>query len=192
MQSWREAISFNIPVLNVRLAADEHFQSTIKAREEASYEKGVVDGERALSEQLLRQRGELLALQSGVFQSLREAFPELIRASEKNLVLLALEAAQKLVAECPITLPMIEAAVRETLARAESTSNLTIVLNPEDYAMLERANSPALLQSLGEDPLRVHFSSEVSRGGCLLQTKFGAVDGRRESKFELLKAALVN
>ena len=39
-------------------------------REQAAYERGRRDGEKALSEQLLQQRGELLELQKGVLDSL--------------------------------------------------------------------------------------------------------------------------
>jgi len=34
-------------------------------------------------------------------------------------------------------------------------------------------------------------SSEVSRGGCLIQTRFGLVDARRETKLEQLQQTLL-
>ena len=34
-------------------------------------------------------------------------------------------------------------------------------------------------------------SPEVTRGGCLVQTHFGTVDARRETKFDLLKRTLL-
>jgi flagellar biosynthesis/type III secretory pathway protein FliH len=35
-------------------------------------------------------------------------------------------------------------------------------------------------------------STEVSRGGCVVQTRFGVIDARRETKLELLQESLKN
>lgn len=39
-------------------------------------------------------------------------------------------------------------------------------------------------------PLRFAGSSEVTRGGCLVQTRFGVIDARRETKVEQIRQAL--
>src|SRR5690242_16258522 len=128
-RSWREQIKLGEPLRNVRPAVDEAMRGLLEDRERSGFEKGRIEGERALSEQLLRQRSELLELQNGLLRSLRLAVPELIQAAEKTLVQLALEAAEKVVADCPITLGMIEHAIRETLSRAESSCELTVLLH---------------------------------------------------------------
>jgi flagellar biosynthesis/type III secretory pathway protein FliH len=40
--------------------------------------------------------------------------------------------------------------------------------------------------------IRFHDSPEVGRGGCLVQTRFGAIDARRETKLELIRKSLVS
>ena len=59
----------------------------------------------------------------------------------------------------------------------------------EDFALLQRANSPLLVGSEIEK-MRFQTSPEVTRGGCLVQTRFGVIDARRENKFDLLKKSL--
>ena len=129
-------------------------------------------------------------MQTGILESLRQTLPQLVRECEATLVNLAFEAAQKLVAGLPISTELIEATVREALARAQETSDLTILLHASDLELLQRVNSPVLLEEVGGERLHFRPSVDVSRGGCLVQTRFGMIDARRETKLELLKKSM--
>ena len=158
--------------------------------EQAAYERGRHDGEKALSEQLLHQRSELLELHKGVIESLRAALPRVTREAEAALVGLALEAAQKIVAGMPIQPEMVEAVVREAVHQVENAADITIHLHPDDLALLRKHQSP-LLQGLPETgPLRFANSSEIARGGCMVHTRFGLLDARRDTKIEQLRQSL--
>ena len=163
----------------------------LQQREEIAYTAGLRDGERKLSEQLLRQRGELLQLQNGVLASLQQAVPQVIQQTEQALLQLTLEVAQKLVAEIPITPEMVDANVRSALAHVEEATEFFIHLHAEDLAIL-RPHSPDLFTP-PPNGNKMHFqaSPEVSRGGCLVQTRFGIIDTRRETRLELVKQSLI-
>jgi flagellar assembly protein FliH len=165
-------------------------EERIHEREQSSFERGRREGERALSEQLLRQRAELTELQNGVLASLRGAVTQVTRDCEGAMVALALEIAGKIVADMPISSEMVEAAVREALTHVEQQSSLTVLLNPMDYELLQQANAPLLLTDMGGERLRFQTSPKVSRGGCLVQTRFGVIDAQRETKFDVLKQSL--
>jgi len=160
------------PPRDVRLATNS---------ERAAYERGLRDGEATLREQLLTQRNEFLELQRGVLDSLRQAVPQVVHDSESALIALALEAAQRLVAGMPVSAEMVQSVVRESLAQVEDTTEITVSLHPEDLA---------LLQPAAENKMHFQASPEVTRGGCLVQTRFGVIDARRETKLELLKGSL--
>jgi flagellar assembly protein FliH len=155
-----------------------------------AYERGRAEAEATLRQQLLEQRAELAALQHHALAALRDAVPRAVREAEAALVTLALEAAQKLVSGLPVSAELVEAAVREALQQAEDTAELTVLLHPEDLQQLERINDPARLADVGGERLRFEPSSEVTRGGCLVRTRFGIIDGRRETKAALIKEAL--
>ena len=157
---------------------------------DAAYHRGRQDGERALSEQLLRQRGELIELQNGVLKSLNATITTVTTECEDAMIALALEIAGKLVADMPLTTEMVEAAVREALASVEQHSKLTVLLNPMDYELLQTANAPILLTDLGGERTTFQPSPQVTRGGCMIQTHFGIIDARRETKLQALKQAL--
>jgi flagellar assembly protein FliH len=192
MNSWSKAIAFPKPLRDVRLAgAGAPLEVSFDTELQASYERGRIEGERALGEQLLRQRGELHELMQGLLTSLRQAVPQVVRDTESTLVALALSVAQKIVAEMPISVSMVEAAIRDALTQVEGTSEFTVRLHPADLELLQKSESPLLSSNEDGREFRFLTSPEVSRGGCLVQTHFGIVDARRETKFDLLQRALV-
>jgi flagellar assembly protein FliH len=194
--SWRKSLSIGHPLRTVFLVpaavtqTREATEARDRQREQAAYERGLADGEKRLSEQLLRQRAEVLELQNGVLASLRQAVPKVVRQSEAGVVALALEVARKLVLDLPVSLEMVEASVRSALAQAESNAEIQIFLHADDLALLQRSNSPVLLPGPGNESLHFYSSPEVTRGGCLVETRFGIIDARRETKLELIRQSL--
>jgi len=132
----------------------------------------------------------MVELQNGVVASLRQSVPQVIKETESALITLALEVAQKIIAGLPVSSEMVEAVVREAVRQVEDAAEITIQLHPEDLALLRKHNSP-LLNGLPEiGPLRFTNSSDVTRGGCIVQTRFGLIDARRETKLEQLRQSL--
>jgi flagellar assembly protein FliH len=163
-----------------------------EALERAAYDRGRRDGENALREHLSAQRNEFLELQRGVIQSIRDAVPQVVRDSETAVLHLAIETAQRLVAALPVSAEMVEASVREALGQVADTSEVTVLLNPEDLALLEQHQAEGSAAVVDRPQLAFRSSPEVTRGGCLVQTRFGVVDGRRETKVELMKKAVIS
>jgi flagellar biosynthesis/type III secretory pathway protein FliH len=129
----RDSIVFSAPPRDVRIglipgANDAARQ--LRDAEQAAFERGRIEGERALSEQLVRQRAELVELHNGAIAALQRAVPQVIQHTEEAMIALAFEIAQKLVAEIPMTREMIGAAVREALQQVEDTTELNILLHP--------------------------------------------------------------
>ena len=68
---WFKTVSFSEPLRDARFIrphspdSREAVEARVVQREEAAFARGVTEGERRLSEQLLRQRAELLELQNG-------------------------------------------------------------------------------------------------------------------------------
>lgn len=155
----------------------------------ASYERGRMDAEKSLRQQLLEQRVELQRLFQGALTALQQAVPQVVRDTEQAMITLAFEIARKLVGELPISARMVEASVRDALAQIEGTAEFDVRLHPADLDLLREAGSP-LLQSEGGHRVRFQAAPELTRGGCLVQTRFGVIDARRETKFDLLKQSL--
>lgn len=195
MKSWLETIPLRAPLRDVSLAVlppgAESDDSALRASWQAGYDQGRIEGEKSLGEQLLKQRGELQELLQGTLQSLRQSVPQVVRDTENMMVSLAIEVARKLVSDMPISVPMVEAAVHDALTHVESSAQVTVRLHPADLELLQNAASPLLSSTESPDQFRFLSSTEVSRGGCLVETRFGTVDARRETKFDLLTKNLL-
>ncbi len=192
-KSHHQTITLPTPLQEVRLVsttAPGAADSPERESERAAYERGRRDGEKALSTQLLQQRTELLELHQGVVESLRAAAPQITEETEKALIELTLEAAQKIIAGMPIQPKIVEAVVREAVGQVEDSAEIAVHLHPDDLALLRKHQSP-ILQGLPETgPLKFVNSSEVTRGGCMVHTRFGLLDARRETKIEQVRQSL--
>jgi flagellar assembly protein FliH len=196
MSAWSETIHLSMPLKDARQALPAPVMNGAGGQPQdewqASFDLGKIEGEKALGEQLVQQRKEIQELMQGVLASMREAVPQVMKDTEPMLVSLALEVAQKIVGEIPISVPMVESAIRDALTQVEGTAQITIRLHPTDLELLQAAGSPLLNSPDGGSEFRFLGSPEVTRGGCLVQTRFGTVDARRETKFDLIKRSLLS
>jgi flagellar assembly protein FliH len=183
-------VKLNAPLIGVRLHPDARAEKEMEERMRARYEQGVRDGEKHLSEQLLRQRAEFLELQKGVLTSLGNALAETRRECEAALIDLALEAARKLACGMEVNRDMLENLVREALSQIESTHSATVLLNPRDLELLQKINAPEEMAKTRQAKLEFKPSADVGIGGCMVKTHFGTLDSRAETRFELLKRSL--
>jgi flagellar assembly protein FliH len=194
MKCWSEPVRIPQPLRHVRLqrvlSPEQARQTSLEEQLRAAYDRGRIEGEQGLSQQLVQQRSEMQELLHGVLQSLQAAVPQILRDSEQMMVRLALEIAQKIVADLPISAELVEAAVHDALSQVEGTSEMIVGLHPADLELLQKVNSPLLTPATGLKDVRFQSSTDVTRGGCLVQTRFGVIDGRRETKFDLLKRSL--
>jgi flagellar assembly protein FliH len=87
---------------------------------------------------------------------------------------------------------MVESAIREALDQIESGGEVNILLHPEDLELLRRLESPLLASASEPNQPQFRAAAEVTRGGCLVRTRFGTVDARRETKFDLIKRQLAS
>lgn len=175
-------------------AADE----LLRNREQSAFERGQREAEGKFAgqtEQLrceweTEHRAEVVKALEELNASIHRQMSDVFKALEKHMVMLAAEAAIRLTAGIPVTADMVEAYVREAVGPVENDTEVTIILNPEDYALLEQHQS-SLLNRAGAHPVfKFRCDQKVGRGGCLVETKFGELDARRETKIELLRKAV--
>lgn len=193
MASWRETIRFTQPPREAEVTAhwSAEVEKRIQERERAAAERGRAEAQKLFSEQTIQQRQELMALQDGILGALKDSIPGVVRDCETHLAALALEVARKLVDDMPITAEVVEAAISTAMRQVEESSHYTIFVNPADLQLLESKTSN-LLGANDTRKVTITASNEITRGGCIVETPFGRVDARRETKFGLLKSAIFN
>jgi flagellar assembly protein FliH len=183
-------ITFPSPPREIRLRSGSTAEAEKQASEAAAYERGLADGERRLSQQLLEQRNEMLHLQNGVLASLQRSASDVIRQSQEAVTQLAFLIAEKIVGQLPVTESAVEHSVKEALAQVEKATEFLVELNPEDLALLQKSGSPLLSAGEGSKKFEFQGAANISRGGCMVHTHFGVIDARRETRWELVLQAL--
>jgi flagellar biosynthesis/type III secretory pathway protein FliH len=187
--SWSETIVFAEPLRELRRLAEApaaNWQELLRTREENAYQRGRREAENELKAHLSRREAEMEQTQRRLLESLSRAVPQVIQQTESALIELALEAAKRVVAGLPISPQLVESVVREALREAEGSSEVTVQLHPDDLELLRAADSKLLKGFPETVQLRFIASSEVTRGGCIVQTRLGLIDARREVKLEQL------
>lgn len=177
---------------------DESAEDELRNREQAGFERGQKEAEEQFSHRTEELRGEWEAEhRAEVVKALEQLnanihgqMADVFKALEKHMVMLAAEAAIRLTSGIPVTADMVEAYVREAVAPVEHDSEVTIVLNPEDFALLEQHKSSLLNRAEAHPVFKFRCDPKIERGGCLVETKFGELDARKETKIELLRKAV--
>lgn len=156
--------------------------------EKTAYENGFMQGEKAgmeIAEQkteAVRRRYaesiiELSRIRSGLYAQ-----------AEREVVNLAIEVAKKIVhREIHADKDIVQTLVRVALSHVAEKSAVTIHLNPTDYNYLLEQRAE-LSQSEGRD-ISLLADRSVERGGCMIQTDCGEIDGRIEEKFREVEHA---
>lgn len=194
MQSWPKTIRLSQPLKGaapVAPAWSAELEMRIQERERAAAERGRAEAQKFVGEQMIQQRAELTALQNGILGALKDSIPGVVRDCETHLINLALEVARKLVDGLPIDAQLIEAGIAAAMRQVEESSHYSIFVNPADLALLQ-ASTSTILAANDSRKVTVTASNDISRGGCVVETPFGRVDARRETKFDLLKTAILN
>ena len=200
-----------IPLRDIRLASPEEApggtngnghapvaEEVLVEREQAGYERGRHEAAQEYEAQLQTLRGELentrvngvSNLLANLEQDVQQQLSRGLRDMEAGLIEFSTEAAIKLVNGLPITTEIVEAAIREAIGQAEQDASLRVRVHPDDLAMLQQEGSDLLNDSPHRRAMQFIVDPDIDRGGCVVETDCGVIDGRRETRIELLKQAV--
>ena len=173
-------------------------EDELNEREQQGYERGREESVAEYESQIRALRAELEQknsnelpemlgkIESQVSGELNQRLNEL----ETELVEFATEAAIRLVNGLPISTKIVESAIQDALSHCENDAEVAVHLNPEDLKLLKEAGSDLISDSPHQRRVRYMKDEEVSRGGCLVETSCGLIDGRRETREQLLREAI--
>ncbi len=192
------------PMRDVRLA-DNHVGSgsngqrapeeLLREHEEAGYARGRDEATEEYEVRIKELRVELdntrrngvTNLLANLEETVQSQLTRRLQDLEGELIEFSTEAAIRLVSGVPITTEIIEAAIRDAVSNAEQNTEVAVYVNPEDMKMLRTDDSDLLAQSPHERKMKFVSDPKITRGGCVVDTNCGLIDGQRETRIELLK-----
>lgn len=120
----------------------------------------------------------------------RKVYASALDAAESDMVEMAFRLAARIIGDAVERDPVrVESMVGGVLARARGRRDIVVVVCPEDLPALTQAR-PELVRHV--DGVNIHFEIDPSltRGGCVIQTESGRIDGRIEMQLDALQKAL--
>ena len=117
---------------------------------------------------------------------------QIIADSEKAVLDLALKVAAKIISRDLERDPEILLEIVANCTEAARSSKAMILkVHPEDGKLL-REKRPRLIELIGRAvDITVRDDAEVERGGCVIQTEYGTIDGQIRTQFEMLRNVLM-
>ena len=191
--------------LELQEEVQEQFSESVPANEEELNERERQGYERGREESVAQYEAQIQTLRTELDQKNSNELPEMLdkiesqvsgelnqrlNELETELVEFATEAAIRLVNGLPISTKIVEAAIQDALGHCENDTEVAVHLNPEDLKLLKEAGSDLMSDSPHQRRVRYMKDEEVSRGGCLVETSYGLIDGRRETRERLLREAV--
>ncbi len=181
------------PAATARSAkADEEERAALDARlaalERDAFSKGFAQGERAGGE-AAAQRGEAMIRRlTETLEELTTLREQMIHQTEQQMVQLALAIARRIVhREVSIDQDLLIAMARVALDRLGESAQVTVRLSPQDY---EATSAVRSAQWTGTH-VTVVPDARVGRGGCRVESEFGAMDAGVDAQIHEIARSLL-
>jgi flagellar assembly protein FliH len=163
-------------------------QARLAALERDAFAKGYAQGERAGVEAGAKRAEAMLRRVAQTLEDLGHLRKTIIRETERQMVQLSLTLARRVVLrEVSLDPTLVAAMAHVALERLGESTPATIKLHPDDYSII--------CAERGDDweggQVTILPDTSVIRGGCLVESDFGTVDGSLDAQFEEMARALL-
>jgi len=163
-------------------------QSHLASLERDAFAKGFAQGERAGAEAAAKRGDAMLRRLTQTLEEITGLREQMIRQTEEQMVHLALAVARRIVhREVTLDKDLLIAMARVALDRLGESARVTVRLNPDDYQATITAQSAAWSGT----HVTVVADARVSRGGCRIDSDFGALDAGVDAQIQELAHALL-
>ncbi len=180
-----------------RIIREAHAQALAAARDLAGqaeaegYEKGYQRGYQEGLEKAVHDGQAIREEARQVLNQAREIWQRTIENMEQEIVSLAREIAEKvLAAQLTIDPQVVLAIVKEALLLARNRQQVVLYVNPEEITLVQQ-NKDELLQVLSpETALHIIGDAGVERGGCRVETEDGKIEATLAERWRAVCRAL--
>jgi flagellar assembly protein FliH len=163
-------------------------QLTLANLEREAFAKGFAQGERAGAEAAAKRGEAMLRRLTQTLEEITGLREQMIRQTEEQMVRLALAVARRVVhREVTLDKDLLIAMARVALDRLGESARVAVRLNPEDFQATVGAQSAAWSGT----HVTVVADARVARGGCRIDSDFGALDAGVDAQIQELAHALL-
>jgi flagellar assembly protein FliH len=153
-----------------------------------AFATGFAQGERAGGEAAAKRGEAMLRRLTQTLEELTDLRAQMIRETEQQMVRLALAIARRVLhREVSLDQDLLIAMARVALDRLGENAQVTVRLHPEDYEATASARASAWTGA----QVKVAPDTRVPRGGCRIESDFGALDAGVDAQLQEIAHALL-
>jgi flagellar assembly protein FliH len=166
-------------------------EQIVQEAREKGYREGLEKGREEAVESVRRDLESLVERYSGLLEALAEERVRNLREQELEIISLCVSIAERIVREHiqldPETVARIASAALE---RATERDEVVLLVHPDDIAVLETYVPDFRDRYKTLKKVRIQEDARISRGGCMLETGAGYVDGTLERQYSEMRREL--
>ena len=170
----------------------KEFEVRFQQEKEAAYRAGFEDGRtEGLKEGQEQSRSEIDRFQA-LAEDLNARWQDLMKQTDVDLMDLAMAVAQRIIgAAVTVRKEPVLQTVQECLGYLQDKTRVVIKVHPDDLETVRRHRNDWLESLESMEQLIIEGDSEISRGGCVIETPVGDVDAQIEERLEKLRTVLM-
>lgn len=128
----------------------------------------------------------------GASETIHNLRDKVLRETEDELINLVMLVARKvIIREVAQDRCILAGVVKSALSGLSAREEVTIRLNPDDFALLETGREECLRKELLSERLQLKADSTVSSGFCQIDTEMGTIDAGLNSQLEAIYRSLI-
>lgn len=183
--------SGNIQLRTVPLADFSRGNRLFGTDDVTEFERGVIEGEKRVTERVSSMRQKEQALVAGLMTQLEETWRGLHDTVEEEVASLAFMIAQKVLRDLVTDArEVIVSQVRAALAHLHESGLVRIRVHPSDLPVLESSRTALSQTPHGLLSLKFETDPSISPGGCLVHTSSLLIDATLDTQLLRLGEAL--
>jgi flagellar biosynthesis/type III secretory pathway protein FliH len=169
--------------------ADSAPSLSLEQIEQAAYERGYVDAERAATLVAEQRVASIVNALEEALESVRLHESRWMANLEENIAALAVGVARGIVArEVATDVSVVESLVQSALSQLPLDQTVTVRVSIEDHALLSAARASMIAS--GTRDIRWIADAQLQRGGCLVEGRERIIDGRVDTALERFYRAI--
>jgi len=171
---------------------EQAIESAHQAGIEAGHAQGYEEGHRVgLVEGQTQSQDEIARFQA-MLGYLADRWDRVFKSADMDVTQLAFAVAQNIIgAVSDVREDLVLQSVRDCLTHVQDTKQLTICVNPDDLVIV-RANRTHWQESYERiESMIIEADASIERGGCIIETPSGDIDGQFASRIEKLRGVIL-
>ena len=164
-------------------------ESKIKAEKDTAYQKGYEQGKSEGFNDGVNSLQSIEVLLDNINKEVIASREQLLKNAEEAMGRLSLKIAEAVIGEAAIKLSgeILEYNLKRCLDILSGSGVVTIKVNPMDYEIIREKIDTVFAKNKERFQFRFEPDPSIIPGGCFMESPGGAIDGRIDNQFDLIK-----